>query len=1160
LLPVAILPFCLASSALAFELEIPLDVSILERLVADVPLEGERPIAIALALTYDEKGKLTSDGTSTVDGTPVTVKGTIKSRQGVEAYELSLRGDGVSVRIAGEIGESGSSMASVRYRGPRGKIVAPAQEVTISAAAIGARISLSPEIDAKGKITGDGVIHGYGLPIGAPLRGKFATERISWTLKFGSRNVSFKGVRQTGDPAFIGTAKVKLPPAKSTLVDFPVPIAAFALARAGALRDQGLTATENAMALAAEFGLDARLAAGLLRDSGYDLASIGRALTRVFSAGAVDLAVALRDLDTPEAIVDLLRESGFGVRDVFSALKDAFRIEDEVRAEELLIAADFVIEDILALTQLRVVQDLAPVLYFSGDPQGGFPMSAQVFFDDMLCGREGGPDSVTLISSGRADAFAGGLTADLANPASVTPAGVAVGLRAGNWVELRGFSASIDGIYQLASRDVQARLCFEVALPGAAIRDCKEFPLSSLDKDDVTVELCTSVNGTRVCAPPVALSELELDGMIENAIAVLDPQGKLQSFVAANNGEILTTTWAARDAIDVREAGGLEATIALSRTDPERLGLAAGHWIQLRNVSEPVDGLYRIASVDAAGRALRLEDPEGKIAAALGEAEELKGDGDEDVSTMVPFARETIQQASRFQIQREPTLVAFAVSGPVALLRLTQTALAGPHATISLGTTALEDAALRPGDEIEIKDFAADVDGVYEVAAVEPSSRTVIVKDPGGRIRDVIGDGDEKLLRNSQDEDVAALIRGECALRDGGTGEFVLPYHNTDSSTLDNGQVPTYFSVTTVRPEGQLLEAGLGQLRIRYWWYYGHQPPCLSGVSVGDLIPALAELDNIIDRINNVSDAIDFFDIIPDIPSTGIAHQVLIPANKGEHIADWEHIDIYTDVTRTEVLAVKYYQHTGAYTKLRRDGEIEFDGERPVIYVGELAHGSYHDPGSGADEGVPIAGACVYFGDRRGKGRRWDTTSYLVSLAGDEEPWMAADRTANWDWGYARFGDRFSGSVGTHPAQRDKFPTAVENACEGFGPTPFADAGCFRSFCPSGTVPFQPFDASINVCGLGSVPADAVLDVLGAITGAIDGLLRLVDLDLPIPALLLVDFYETFNQYPYCGVQKSDSQCIIPGVGFCTCRARWSWIEPSAVKDFPMPKSDEGLR
>ena len=60
------------------------------------------------------------------------------------------------------------------------------------------------------------------------------------------------------------------------------------------------------------------------------------------------------------------------------------------------------------------------------------------------------------------------------------------------------------------------------------------------------------------------------------------------------------------------------------------------------------------------------------------------------------------------------------------------------------------------------------------------------------------------------------------------------------------------------------------------------------------------------------------------------------------HGNDWERVSVY--VKQKRVKKVVFHQHSGHYTRVR--GSFELNGERPVVYIGKVAHGSYH---SGCD-------------------------------------------------------------------------------------------------------------------------------------------------------------------------------------------------------------------
>jgi len=61
------------------------------------------------------------------------------------------------------------------------------------------------------------------------------------------------------------------------------------------------------------------------------------------------------------------------------------------------------------------------------------------------------------------------------------------------------------------------------------------------------------------------------------------------------------------------------------------------------------------------------------------------------------------------------------------------------------------------------------------------------------------------------------------------------------------------------------------------------------------------------------------------------------PADDG-HGNDWERVSVF--VKNNQVQKVLFHQHSGQYTRVR--GTFESEGERPVVYIGKIAHGSYH--------------------------------------------------------------------------------------------------------------------------------------------------------------------------------------------------------------------------
>ena len=247
-------------------------------------------------------------------------------------------------------------------------------------------------------------------------------------------------------------------------------------------------------------------------------------------------------------------------------------------------------------------------------------------------------------------------------------------------------------------------------------------------------------------------------------------------------------------------------------------------------------------------------------------------------------------------------------------------------------------------------------------------------------------------------------IYGQC-----GRDECTCGMQNNSFQTLVNGDVPTYYKVVS-----DIDASDEGRLRIVYWWFYGFQPAC------------------------------------SDVKAC--------PGNDGTHHGDWERIMVTTSPDRKKVDCVTYYQHKGYYTRKN----FPLDGERPKVYVGKLAHGSYHSNDiSGWMEGTPHH--CCYYADfRNPKGSTtWNNTYLnLVSLRGTSESWMHADHIGSpyaynggeylitgWRWGphisYCNFGGgccsdwEHNMACSTHPTGSQ--PDWTMGSC--------SDEGCGTNYC-----------------------------------------------------------------------------------------------------------------
>ena len=120
---------------------------------------------------------------------------------------------------------------------------------------------------------------------------------------------------------------------------------------------------------------------------------------------------------------------------------------------------------------------------------------------------------------------------------------------------------------------------------------------------------------------------------------------------------------------------------------------------------------------------------------------------------------------------------------------------------------------------------------------------------------------------------------------DGASSEYCYP--DWPSSHNDNNCVTTFNSTAPVFYEVDTCD---GQTVYTYWLWYGLQKPCIF--------------------------------------------------NQGTHGNDWEHVSVYVNPSNGLVSKVVFHQHGGHYT--RRRGKYQAKGERSIVYVGKIAHGSYH--------------------------------------------------------------------------------------------------------------------------------------------------------------------------------------------------------------------------
>lgn len=284
---------------------------------------------------------------------------------------------------------------------------------------------------------------------------------------------------------------------------------------------------------------------------------------------------------------------------------------------------------------------------------------------------------------------------------------------------------------------------------------------------------------------------------------------------------------------------------------------------------------------------------------------------------------------------------------------------------------------------------------------------------------------------------------------------------NTRKASLTSlaNQPPTYFKTAQID----------GQIRISYWWFYGFQEACVDVALLGRLrhrkgilggaqdafgadiladgvssvkggvrpLPRreLAFVEDIGDGFENLGGELEIVGAdIGDAFEDGFEWvQGQAHIKEGHHNGDWENVVVALDAKGAKVASVTYSQHGGHYTKFAANGQgLLFEGgTHPVVFVGKIAHGSYHDGHVSPLNAVPGL-QCRYFEDERSPASATDVmhaATHLVDLRGESEAWLVAAQSARWEWGHD--------GISTNPVQRELASTDL--SCD--------DDGCARSEC-----------------------------------------------------------------------------------------------------------------
>jgi len=153
-----------------------------------------------------------------------------------------------------------------------------------------------------------------------------------------------------------------------------------------------------------------------------------------------------------------------------------------------------------------------------------------------------------------------------------------------------------------------------------------------------------------------------------------------------------------------------------------------------------------------------------------------------------------------------------------------------------------------------------------------------------------------------------------------------------------------------------------GVWQIDYWFFYGYQSHCA--------------------------------------PQGRVFQQIF---DSGSHDGDWEHIIVTTAPGGGDVAYVTYYLHGDYYT--RKKGSFEMSEGHPVVFVGGIAHASYHRRA----KGTTLPGlACDEWSDpASGDGRTYWTGQHLRTLKPPEAQLDQWDEWIRREYQEAKFGWSF---------------------------------------------------------------------------------------------------------------------------------------------------------
>lgn len=225
-----------ATTGVAAELSyaVPLPTPKVESLQTSLSPTGGA-VNVQLQVNYDLAGVATYTGT--VDGVSVTGKPTLRTGPAGTTYKFALRTPSVPSTVLSISGTLGTGTAACNYAGPKGRTNILANPITLATVTpVPGMLHLSPVISDKNMVTGAARIDaGYTTnPIVAgTVKGKVSSNLVSLTIKHDKRSATFTGKRV--DNAYVGSLRLAVPPARTTISNFALPLTDVSVAAGPAL-------------------------------------------------------------------------------------------------------------------------------------------------------------------------------------------------------------------------------------------------------------------------------------------------------------------------------------------------------------------------------------------------------------------------------------------------------------------------------------------------------------------------------------------------------------------------------------------------------------------------------------------------------------------------------------------------------------------------------------------------------------------------------------------------------------------------------------------------------------------------------------------------------------------------------------------------------------